>query len=51
MPDFGERALEHLREELRKTVSPKRFAHTLGVEQTVARMAEIYCKDKRRTWT
>ena len=46
MSDFGERALDALREELRKTVSQKRFAHTLGVEQTVARMAEIYCKEK-----
>ena len=46
MADFGERALDHLREGVRATMSPKRFAHTLGVEQTVARMAEIYCKDK-----
>ena len=43
MPDFCDRALERLREALRETVSEKRFTHTLGVEQTVAEMAALYC--------
>ena len=47
MPDFSERALDALREELRATMSPKRFAHTLGVEQTVAEMAALYCPRKK----
>ena len=46
MADFGERALITLREQLRATVSPKRFAHTLGVEQTVCDMAALYCPEK-----
>ncbi len=43
MPDFSERTLDRLREELRERMSAKRFAHTLGVEQTVAEMAALYC--------
>ena len=46
MADFGERALCCLRERLRATMSQKRFAHTLGVEQTVAEMAAFYCPCK-----
>ena len=46
MADFGERALERLREDVRATMSEKRFAHTLGVEQTVAKMAALYCPEK-----
>ena len=46
MADFGERALERLREDVRATMSEKRFAHTLGVEQTVAEMAALYCPEK-----
>ena len=46
MPDFSERALDVLRERVRATMSPKRFAHTLGVEQTVAEMAALYCPEK-----
>ena len=46
MPDFSERALDALREELRQTISPKRFAHTLGVEQTACEMAALYCPEK-----
>jgi nicotinate-nucleotide adenylyltransferase len=43
MPDFSEHALAALREELRTGMSEKRYAHTLGVERTVAQMARIYC--------
>lgn len=46
MADFSERALDALREHLRATMSEKRFAHTLGVEQTVAEMAAFYCPEK-----
>lgn len=46
MADFSERALGRLREEVQKTMSAKRFAHTLGVEQTVAAMAALYCPEK-----
>ncbi len=46
MADFSERALDRLREEVRGTMSGGRFAHTLGVEQTVAGMAALYCPEK-----
>jgi len=46
MVDFSERALERLRQCVCATMSPKRFAHTLGVEQTVAQMAALYCPEK-----
>ena len=47
MADFSERALETLREQIRATMSAKRFAHTQGVEQTVAEMAALYCPCKK----
>ena len=47
MSEQGDTGLHHLRESLREKISPKRFAHILGVEQTVARMAELYCPEKR----
>ncbi len=46
MADFSDRVLDRLREQVRATMSPKRFAHTLGVEQTVAEMAALYCPEK-----
>ena len=46
MPDFSERALALLREQIGKAMSKKRLAHTLGVEQTVAEMAALYCPEK-----
>ncbi len=46
MPDYSERALDRLREELRATMSENRFAHTLGVERTVAEMAALYCPER-----
>lgn len=45
MPDYSERALDALREQVRGRMSPKRFAHTLGVEQTVCEMAALYCPE------
>ena len=47
MPDFSERALDALRDGVRATMSQKRYAHTLGVEQTVAQMAALYCPRKK----
>ena len=46
MSDFSERALVTLREQVRTVMSEKRFAHTLGVEATVAEMAALYCPEK-----
>ena len=46
MPDFSERALALLREQIGEAMSKKRLAHTLGVEQTVAEMAALYCPEK-----
>lgn len=46
MPDYSESTLTRLREQVRVTMSQKRFAHTLGVEQTVAEMAALYCPEK-----
>ena len=46
MSDLSERALERLRQCVCATMSQKRFAHTLGTEQTVAEMAALYCPEK-----
>ena len=46
MPDFSERLLASLREQVGKTMSEKRLTHTLGVEQTVCDMAALYCPEK-----
>ena len=48
MPDFSERELSCLREQVRGVMSKERFAHTLGVEQTVAEMAVLYCPEKEQ---
>ncbi|MBO7341548.1 MAG: bis(5'-nucleosyl)-tetraphosphatase (symmetrical) YqeK [Clostridia bacterium] len=48
MPDFSEKALSRLREQVRDVMSEERFAHTLGVEQTVAEMAALYCPEKQQ---
>ena len=41
-PSYSEAALSALRSALSARLSPRRFAHTLGVEETVARLAELY---------
>ena len=46
MPDFSERTLAPLREALRAYMSPARYAHTLGVEQTVAQMALLFAPQR-----
>lgn len=40
--------LDALRERVRGEMSPARYAHTLGVERAVARMARLYCPDKEQ---
>lgn len=40
---MDEQALDTLRNDVRAQLSPARFAHTLGVEETAARMAALYC--------
>ena len=39
-------ALDALRERVKGTLSPDRYAHTLGVEREITRMATLYCPDK-----
>ncbi len=46
MSDFTEAQISTLFENVRKGMSEKRFAHTAGVEQTVRKMAAIYCPEK-----
>ena len=46
MADLSDRALEILRAHAQETMSQKRFAHTLGVEQTITEMAVFYCPEK-----
>lgn len=41
-PSYSEAALSALRSALSARLSPRRFAHTLGVEETAARLAELY---------
>lgn len=46
METFDARVLTALRADMEKALSPARFAHTLGVEETVARMARFFCPAK-----
>lgn len=46
MADFSDAQISALRERVRSEISEKRFAHTLGVEQTVAEMAALYSPPK-----
>lgn len=38
--------LAELREKLMKEISPRRFRHTLGVEEMVARLCALFCPDQ-----
>lgn len=40
-----EQQLDALRKELSGLISPKRFAHTLGVERMAVRLGQLYCPD------
>lgn len=42
---FNENDLAALRAELENTMSPKRYAHTVAVEDMVARLAALYCPE------
>ena len=42
---FDERDLTTLREELEASMSPKRYAHTVAVEDMVAQLAALYCPE------
>ncbi len=44
--DFGAPARAALEAEVKKRLSPRRFAHTKGVEETAATMAALYCPEK-----
>ena len=48
MSDFEAFALALLRHRVKDTMSPKRFSHTLGVEETAARMASIFCPEQEK---
>ncbi len=43
---FSEAALEGLRREIEKKLTPYRFLHTIGVEEMVARLAALYLPEK-----
>lgn len=43
---WGEHELNDLREQVRATMSQKRFSHTAAVEDMVARLAALYCPEK-----
>lgn len=43
--DFGAPARAALEAEVQKRLSPRRFAHTKGVEETAAAMAVLYCPE------
>ena len=45
--EITENELEALRREVGRLLSPERLTHTLGVEQTAADMAELYCPEKK----
>lgn len=46
MSDFSPAVLERLRADMKAMLSPKRFAHTLGVEECAARMARLLCPEQ-----
>lgn len=46
MCKFTASALSALRAEIKATLSPYRFAHTLGVEQAAGKLAALYCPEK-----
>ena len=45
--EINEAMLSSLRGSVAARMSEKRFAHTLGVEEMAARIAEIYCPEKK----
>ena len=45
MKEITESALAQLRENVMRTLSPKRFRHTVAVEEMVVRLCALYCPD------
>ncbi len=45
MTTITEQMLEGLRERVMRHISPKRFRHTLAVEEMVARLCALYCPE------
>ena len=45
MTTITEEMLEGLRERVMRKISPKRFGHTLAVEEMVARLCALYCPE------
>ena len=46
MFEFDEQRLDALRGELSSLMSPKRYAHTLGVERMAVRLGQLFCPEK-----
>ena len=46
MKEITESALAALREQVMQTLSPKRFRHTVAVEDMVARLSALYCPEE-----
>ncbi len=46
MNDFSEQALADLREQVMRQMSSKRFAHTIAVEDMVARLCALFCPEE-----
>ena len=45
MIKIDESSLEQLRNAVKESMSPKRFAHTAAVEEMVARLCELFCPE------
>lgn len=46
MIEITEKMLDGLRERIMESMSPKRFVHTVAVEEMVVRLAALYCPDQ-----
>ena len=49
MKEITESMLDSLREQVLQTMSPKRFRHTVAVEDMVARLCALYCPEHTLT--
>ena len=45
MIKITEKMLDTLREDVKSNMSPKRFVHTVAVEEMVARLCALYCPE------
>ncbi len=46
MNNFSEQALADLREQIMHQMSPKRFSHTVAVEDMIARLCALFCPEE-----